>query len=143
MARYKEMKRTLIFTSMLLLLSAGAFARPRGGGFGGFVGFGPSFYGGPGFWGPGWGPYYGPYWGPVMGHPPNAGELKLRSDERNAEVFIGGSFAGYARDLKSMWIRAGNYDVEIRAAGFPSVRQSIYVIAGKTVRLEAMFRPKH
>jgi hypothetical protein len=54
---------------------------------------------------------------------------------RDAEVFINGSLAGTVGHLKTMTMRAGAYDIEVRAPGNPPFEQKIYVVAGKTVKL--------
>jgi hypothetical protein len=48
---------------------------------------------------------------------PNAGEVKLDTNIKDAEVFINGYYAGTVGQLKTMTMRAGNYSLEIRAPG--------------------------
>jgi len=59
----------------------------------GFVVVGRPFYGG--YYGGGYSPFWGPYWGPYgfYGYP-NAGEVKLDTKVKDAQVFINGSYAG-------------------------------------------------
>lgn len=99
-----------------------------------FVGGG--FYGG-GF-GPGWyAPYWGPYWGPYgyyYGYP-NAGDVKLDTKVKTAQVFINGAYAGTTHENKIMHLRPGSYNVEIRENGTTPFKQQVYVAAGKTVHL--------
>ena len=126
------MKKLLLVTlAAMTLLSASAFGRVvvvhRGyyrpfGWYGGFCGF----YG-PGFYGPG---YYGSYY-----HPPNAGQIKFDSPVKDAEVFIDGAYAGRAGKLKTITMRPGSYNIELRAPGRMRYAERVYVVAGKTVRL--------
>jgi hypothetical protein len=88
------MKRLLLVSAVFLaMLPMAALARGRGGVFVG-PGFGPY-----GWYGYGW---YGPY---GYGYPfgvPNAGQVKLDTDIKDAEVFINGSYAGTVGKLKTM-----------------------------------------
>ena len=111
----------------MALLPGAAFAR------GGVVVVGPV---GPYGW---YGPYYGPYgYGayPVA----NAGEIKLDTDVKDAEVLINGSYAGTVRKLKTMTMRPGNYDISVRAPGRETFEQKVYVVAGKTLKLRPDLR---
>jgi hypothetical protein len=101
----------------------------------GFVGFGRPYYGG---W---YSPYWGPYWGPAYGgygyynaHP-NSGEVKLDTKVKDAQVFINGAYAGTTRQNKSMYLRPGSYNIEIREAGRTRYAERVYVVAGKTLHL--------
>jgi PEGA domain len=108
---------------LMALLPATAFARGAA-----VVGVGPAF--GPYGW---YGSYYGssPY-GPYL---VNAGQVKLDTQVKDAEVFIDGSYAGTIRELKTMMMRPGNYDISVRAPGRETFEQKIYVVAGKTLKL--------
>jgi hypothetical protein len=92
---------------------------------------GRPYYGG--WYSPFWGPYWGPYWG--YSYYPNSGEVKLDTKVKDAEVFINGSYAGTTHDNKTMHLRPGNYNIEIREAGQPMFDQKVYVVAGKTLHL--------
>jgi len=96
------------------------------------------------FFGPGLAPYgmyswYGPYYGFYPYGPyfaaPNAGEVKLETNVKDAEVLINGYYAGTVKELKTMTMRPGNYDIEVRAPERVPFRQKIYVVAGKTMKL--------
>jgi hypothetical protein len=118
--------KTLIFTSVVLiaLLPTTAFAR-------GVVFFGPAFapYG---WYGPYYGMYpYGPYFAGVA-----VGTVKLDTKVKDAEVFVNGAYAGTVGQLKTMMMRSGDYDISIRAAGRTPFEQHIYVVAGKTLKLQ-------
>ena len=85
------------------------------------------------FWAPYWG--YGPgYWGPIYGQP-NAGEVKLETKVKTADVFINGSYAGTTKHNRSMYLRPGSYTIEIREGGRTRFAEKVYVVAGKTLKL--------
>src|SRR5258708_36380733 len=102
----------------------------------GVVVVGRPYYGG-GFYRPYWGPYWG--WGPGYYGPyyanPNSGEVKLDTKVKDAEVFIDGSYAGTTKQNKSMYLRPGSYNIEIREAGRRAYAEKVYVVAGKTLHL--------
>ncbi len=50
-------------------------------------------------------------------------------------MFINGSFAGTTHQNKTMRLRPGSYNLEIREAGQVHFAQQIYVVAGKTLQL--------
>jgi len=97
----------------------------------GFVVVGGPYYGG--FYSPFWGPYWGPYGG-FYAHP-NAGEVKLDTKVKDAQVFINGAYAGTTHENKSMYLRPGSYNIEIRQAGQAQFAQKVYIEAGKTLHL--------
>ena len=122
-------KLFLIGIVLTTLLSATAFAR------------GPAVVVvGPGFGPYGWyGSYYGPYpYGSYL--VANVGQVKLDTHVKEADVFIDGSYAGTLRDLKTMMMRPGNYDISVRAPGRETFEQKIYVVAGKTLKLHPELR---
>lgn len=129
------MKKALLVmaAAVMMLVPGGASAR----GFGGRV-----FIGGPyvgGYWGgPYWGPYgyaYGPYWGPGYYGYPIAGEIKLDTKVKDAQVFINGAYAGTTQEDKKLHLRPGNYNIEIREGGHTQFSEKVYVAAGKTLHL--------
>jgi hypothetical protein len=96
------------------------------------------FVGGPVIAPYGWyAPYYGygfyPY-GPYVGGP-IGGEVKLDTKVKSAQVYINGGFAGTVGDLKTIRMRPGTYDFDIRAVDGHSFQQRVYVVAGKTTKL--------
>jgi hypothetical protein len=127
-----DMKKGLLILAAALMtlapMSAPAAVR-------GFVVVGRPYYGG--FYRPFWGPYwgYGPaYYGPYYAHP-NSGEVKLDTKVKDAAVFINGSYAGTTKENKSMYLRPGSYNIDIREAGQTRYAEKVYVVAGKTLRL--------
>ena len=118
----------ILAASLMTLAPMSASAAVRG-----FVGFGGPYYGG------GYRSYWGPYWGVPYGgvyyaHP-NAGEVKLDTKVKDAQVFINGAYAGTTHQNKSMYLRQGSYNIEIRQAGRKQYAEHIYVVAGKTLHL--------
>jgi hypothetical protein len=123
----------LTIAGAMLAMTVPASATIRFGG--GFV-VGPHPWGWyrPYFYGPYW-PSYG-YYGPYYGYP-NAGQIKIDTNVKNAEVYINGAYAGPAGKLKSMWLRPDTYNLEIRAPGCTPFAERIYVMAGKTLKVHA------
>lgn len=126
--------------------------------FGGImINAGYSWLSGPGYypyyaygpWGP-WGGYGWPYaYSPFMfgpgfypgyfsgyGYAPGLGEIKLKTDDRDAWVYLNGGLAGKADKLKSMWLEPGKYELEVQS-GTKRFGQNVYVLSGKTLRLTA------
>ena len=123
-------KGLLILAAVLMTLApmtASAAVRARG-----FVVVGRPYYGG--WYSPYWGPYWGPAYGGYYSHP-NAGEVKLDTKVKDAQVFINGAYAGTTHQNKSMYLRQGNYNIEIREFGRTQFAERVYVVAGKTLRL--------
>ena len=123
------MRKTLLIVAAALMtlapMSSSAAIR-------GFVTVGRPYYGA------GYGGGYGPYWGPAYGgyyaHP-NSGEVKLDTKVKDAQVFINGAYAGTTHETKSMNLRPGTYNIEIREAGRTQYAEKVYVVAGKTLHL--------
>ena len=125
-------KLMVLAAGLMMLAPIGASAAVRG-----VVVVGRPYYGGWG-WGGGWyAPYWGPYWGPYGGYyaHPNSGEVKLDTKVKDAQVFINGAYAGTTHENKSMYLRPGNYNLEIKEAGSTRYAERIYVVAGKTLKL--------
>jgi hypothetical protein len=102
--------------------------------FGVFVG--PAFGWG---YGPYWGPYpYGFYGGYYYG--PATGAVKFDTQVKNAEVFIDGAYAGTVGKLKTLHLRPGSYNIELRAPGYMQYAERIYVTPGKTLHVKPDLR---
>lgn len=136
----------------LLFCAAAAQARVRLGGV--FVSGGYSHFSGPyypygyGWYGPfGYDPFFyspyflSPYYSTGFARGPNMGEVRLRTDRRQAEVFLDGAYAGTVGELKHIWLQPGAYNLEIRENDASYTRR-IYVLSGKSVRIEPQFRPR-
>jgi len=140
MSRIRFSRTILLATlaaSLMLLLPAVASARV-------FVGFGVpvypyAYWGAPyGYWGP-YGypdayPPYGPYGYPAYGGRP-LGEVHIKTPVSDAEIYINGSFAGRAHDVKHIYLAAGTYRIEQRI-GTDVQKQRIYVTAYRKINVE-------
>jgi len=93
--------------------------------------------GGPVVYGGWYAPYWGPYWGPYYryGYYPNSGEVKLDTKVKDAQVFINGDYAGTTHENKTMHLRPGSYNIEIKENGQTPFAQKVYVAAGQTLHL--------
>ena len=102
-------------------------------------GFGPAWYG---YWGPG--PYYwGWGWAPAYAYvpAPYTGTVKIDTTVKDAYVYVDGGFAGPVAQMKKFPLRPGTHDIELRSPdGSTLYRESVDVIAGKTVELHADYR---
>ncbi len=118
------MKKGLLIlaASLMMLAPVGAPAAVR------------VFVGGP-YYGGFYRPFWGPYWGPAYYEYPNAGEVKLDTKVKDAGVFINGSYAGTTHENKTMRLRPGTYNIEIREGGRTPFAERVYVVAGKTLHL--------
>jgi hypothetical protein len=87
------------------------------------------------YWGPMWRPYGYGYYGYAYPYGPYAGQVKLDTKVKNAEVFVNGAFAGTTHDNKTMHLRPGTYNIEIRELGATKFTQQVYVVPGKTLHL--------
>jgi hypothetical protein len=121
-AEVTKMKKGLLILAAVLMTLApvSASAQVRG-----FVMVGRPY------WGPAYGGYYGGYYSAYA----NAGEVKLDTKVKDAGVFINGAYAGTTHQNKSMHLRAGTYNIEIREAGSTRFTEKVYVVAGKTLHL--------
>jgi hypothetical protein len=80
-----------------------------------------------------------PYWGPMYGGyyaTPYVGDVKLDTKVKDAGVFINGAYAGTTHQNKTMHLRAGTYNIQIKEAGQTRYAEKIYVVAGKTLHLQ-------
>ena len=118
---------------LVMALPASAHGRFRGG----RITVIPSF----GYWG--WYDpfYYGGYW--PYGYYPDAysnlGEIKLKTNVKDAEVDINGAYAGKADKLKSIYLNPGSYNLEIRTPGRAPFTKQVYVLPRKTIKVDAYF----
>jgi hypothetical protein len=147
-----------ILVLAMFLVSVPAFAGGGlrvwiGGGFGG--GYLGGFRGGyyppayypyapvyPGY--PGWGPaYYGTryVYMPRPSQSRNMGKIQLEGADRLDRVYLDGGYAGIAGDLKTITIKPGTYNLEIRRGGTDIFTQRISVLGGKTLKLNMATPP--
>jgi hypothetical protein len=95
---------------------------------------------GRGFYRPyGWGPaWYGPYWGPPYAVVPYTGQVKIKTNDKNAAVFVDGGYAGQAAKLKKFALRPGAHNIELRdPSGHAFYQERVQVIPGKTLEIHA------
>jgi hypothetical protein len=118
---------------LAMTLPASAHGHFRGGGFAVVPAFGGWGWHDPFFYGS-----YGPY-GLYPSVYSDAGEVQLKTNVKTADVFINGAYAGKAGKLKSMWLRPNTYSLEIRAPGVAPYAQRIFVVPGKTLKVDAYF----
>jgi hypothetical protein len=85
-----------------------------------------------------YGPYYGAWYTPLLFRQPspNKGLVKLPKLEKTAEIYIDNAYAGIAGDLKTIPLDPGAYDLEVRSAGKEPLQKRVYVLSGKTVKIE-------
>jgi len=92
--------------------------------------------GAPVIYGP-YNPFWATYWGPGVYYAyPISGEVKLDTKVKDAGVFINGAYAGTTKENKTMHLRPGSYNIEIREAGQTRFSEQVYVAAGKTIHLQ-------
>lgn len=116
----------LVAGAMMALAPMTASAARVFVGVGGYYGYGPGWYS----------PYWGPYWGPGYYYGfPNAGQVKLDTKVQTAQVFINGAYAGTTKENKTMHLRPGSYNIEIRENGTTPFTQQVFVASGKTLHL--------
>jgi hypothetical protein len=129
----KTLKITGLLLAMVLVMTVPAGAHGRMGRrivtipyFGAWNWYYPSF---------GWYGLYGPY--PYYREMPKLGELKLKTNVKDAKVYINGAYAGKAEKLKKIRLRPDSYTLEVRAPGYKAFSERVYVVAGKTLEVEA------
>ena len=91
-------------------------------------------------WGWGWGPrYWDPYWSNYPGYSysvDTTGTVKIHDSVKTDQVFLNGAFAGSSHDMKTMKLNPGNYRLEIRRDGREVLNSVVYVLTGKTVKID-------
>jgi len=130
----------VLAAAMIVFAPSPAAARVHVGVYGGW--YGPYYpYGPYGYWGPyyapyAWGPYGSPYDTPYGYGARRLGEVHIKSPDRDARVYINGSYAGRAHDLKRFYLKPGSYTIELRLGGGQVMSHRIYVLADRSVRLD-------
>jgi len=69
------------------------------------------------------------------------GEVRLRSNLENADVFIDEGFAGKVKELKTIWLEPGAYNLRVEAENHAPFALRIYVLGGKTLKIDAKLLP--
>jgi hypothetical protein len=68
----------------------------------------------------------------------NFGYVKIKTDHKDASVFVDGGFADKVEKAKKFALRPGNHEIELRDSdGRTLYKQQIAVIVGKTTELRA------
>lgn len=104
----------------------------------------PPFYGyyNSQFWTPFWqshspyGSFSGFYSGYNFQRGPSLGEIKLQVEPMTASVLINDAYAGQVQDLRSISLEPGVYSLRIETEGLPGFAQRVYVLSGKTLKIE-------
>jgi hypothetical protein len=134
--------RLALFATLIAAFANPSFAHVRLGtvtfGFGYFndPGYAPFCCYSPWAYGPFWGTF-GPYYPAGFFAPgPTKGTVKLIHANKDAAVYIDNAYAGKASELKSINIEPGAYDLELQPPGDKPIQKRIYVLSGKTLKLE-------
>jgi hypothetical protein len=95
-----------------------------------------SFYGAyPPFWcHPGW--YTG------FAQQPGMGEIRLLSNLKDADVYIDDGLAGKVKDLKTLWLEPGAYNLKVRAENYEPFTMRVYILSGKSLKVDANLAPQ-
>jgi hypothetical protein len=68
----------------------------------------------------------------------NFGYIKIKTDHKDASVYVDGGFADKVEKAKKFALRPGNHDIELRDSdGRTLFRERVAVIVGKTTELQA------
>src|SRR2546430_3719661 len=68
----------------------------------------------------------------------NFGYIKIKTDRKDASVFVDGGFADKVEKAKKFALRPGNHDIELRDSdGRTLYKERVAVIVGKTTELRA------
>ncbi len=92
------------------------------------------------FWDPFWDPLWNPYYADAplnLAYAHGKGEVKLSGAPKDAKIYVDAAYAGAGKDLKSIWLDPGAYDLSVVSAGHETFKQRIYVLTGKTLKIAA------
>jgi len=98
-----------------------------------------------------WYPSMAGFYSPLMVHPgwytgfsrqDGMGEIRLRTNLPDSDVFIDEGLAGKAKDLKTIWLEPGAYTLKVDAAGHEPFTMRLYVLSGKNIRVDANLAPQ-
>ena len=111
------------------------------------------------FWGYGFYPYYlgyapffyDPLYSSYFDEPyatgfafgPDKGEVRLEAKPGSASVYLNDAYAGTAGKLKHMWLAPGAYDLTVAVADGSEFHQRIYVLSGKSLKIQAKIVPQN
>jgi hypothetical protein len=105
------------------------------------IGAGYGYYSGP-VW-PGYYPplFYDPWFDPFFASPvyflpqPDKGRVSLQSRYKDADVYLDSAYAGTTATLKKFWLAPGVYELEVHPKDQTPVKKRIYVLTGKTLKI--------
>ena len=97
--------------------------------------------------------WYDPYYGyspyryrryPAVYYEEDLGtvQVKVRPDDgAKAQLYINGALANEFKSKDKVKLKTGEYTIEVRKPGYESESRSVYVTAGKTLKLEFNLEP--
>jgi hypothetical protein len=83
-------------------------------------------------------PFYDPYYYRSYRYaPPTTGDVKLKTDMKNAAVYVDGGFAGTVHESKRFSLAPGTHTIELRdSEGQLISRQTVNVMLGRTTTID-------
>ncbi len=67
--------------------------------------------------------------------------VRPQSNLKDADVLINDSLAGKVRDLKTLWLETGAYNLKVQTENYAPYTVRIYVLGGKTLKVDANLAP--
>ena len=86
--------------------------------------------------------FYHPAYFAGYGRTARGGRIKLKTKYKRASVYLDGAFAGLAKDLKEIWLEPGVYQLKVEPERHEPFEIRVYVLTGKTVRIEPKFQKR-
>jgi hypothetical protein len=113
---------TILSLATMLSASTRVFVEPRFGYY-----YGPAYH-----WHDHW------YGGPVYFPAPVTGELKIKTEDKDARVYVDGGYLGVVRKNSKFDLRPGNHEIELRdARGNVLYEQKVAIVPGRTTEFKA------
>ena len=84
---------------------------------------------------------YYPGWFTGFTQRPGMGEIRLQTNLKDADVFIDDGWAGKVKDLKTLWLEPGAYNLKVQAESYAPFTVRIYILSGKTLKVDANLEP--
>ncbi len=70
-------------------------------------------------------------------YPPTTGDVKLKTDRKDAMLYVDGGYAGKAKDRKHFSLPPGTHKIELRdVEGQVIAKQTVHIVLHKTVTLD-------
>lgn len=140
--------RWLGLIAALVLMAGALMPAAAGVHFGGiYVSGGYGYYSGPDWPGYYWAGYYPPpffggWYGPWYPYAPvymnpqwDKGQVNLQVADKSAQIYLDGAYAGKASAMKKFWLAPGVYQLQVRSNGQKIQEKRIYVLTGKTLKV--------